>query len=1184
MIQRGDMPRLKTNGFAITSGFETETGLAFDTDTGVISGTPTIAIVESVYTITATNTGGSTSYDLTLTVMRRAPGALQYGYRPDSSLSWKSQNRFVFTRLTGFDETSPRAIDNLANNPSPQLGTGDPVATYSVNPSLPPGLLLDPKTGVLSGRPVNILDETLYRMSGTNSGGKASVVIRIAVNSIAPKNMDYDSFQFVHHEAGAQRVVELDTRDPQVDGDRPLNYSIDTSSKKLPAGLFFDTITGAVVGTPSATCTDDAPACKWTVTGWNSGGSVTTVLRIKVMPTAPSIVYADPYLITVKGSESLENRADKERYTPVLVDGDPPTAYTVEPEGCLPTGISVDSTDGGLHGSPTDVQGRTACRVISANEGGSASTSLEVMSVDKGPRFDRYRGCDDASRCPLLTTGEAAKLVPLLTINSGTPVWYSVSRPLIAGLKLDTTTGEISGVPLKATSEYIHFVVTAGISNDGFESGEGTTRTSSTNIFLRVNDPRPVLSCTSTGSGVSVSPPLSVSSSLASVPAHSSMQMIPAVDSDSYPFAMAGTSSSSAMYLDLQTGHFYGGARFTLPAIKVFNVTLHYFGGDVTTQCTFELSDSKPQPITYGDDVRNMSVGWETTRVCPQRVSCPNTPLLALPDFDCDSQMWGLPNFFQLAISPFPSTFNYLNVSTGCIQGTPVSATVVNAGPASLSEGAVDVSINPGNYGPGTTPQLGTTVLVKTSVWSRPPLWIISDIDLLSPVTPAGHNTLSLVQGRPIEQQTPVFLLPTDNADTVPFQGGRIIKFSVSPLLRAGLSFSSITGEISGTPTSTGTTIHTVDAYSSGVSERASLDLQIEVAQLFCGGTVGGLSLIKGTSQTMLRLVLHHSPDTSKKLSSVRTSTIDIDTDGVFRFVEAVAWGTNYSVRALVYTRGDNVASVPSTTFAGAAAEFNERTTHSCFIRHGVTGVAREATIATGIEVTCVPKPVLTGPGVVQLNNGVSVRVAWGNPETVVALVATTVCNASITAHDAAVVAQPIRYDVLSIESLHELQPHELAMATRSRLPVSIANTTVHSLQTASLHTLLPDQATDRFLYFAVAAVTLAGRTSFGLPSESLFLTVPLRPTTVYLHDDYVVNSSGWVTARVEWVGIEEGQTRIREASNETLRGDGGTPVLHYEVYFVKQQVRMLIVSTLLTGLLRLHPAQLNTLIGSRQD
>jgi uncharacterized repeat protein (TIGR01451 family) len=91
-------------------------GLSLNTTTGVISGTPTVVSANATYTVTATNSGGFTTFGIQIQVNDIAPSALSYN----------SPN--VFTRNT--------AIANL--NPSV---SGGAVISYSVSPALPSGFL-----------------------------------------------------------------------------------------------------------------------------------------------------------------------------------------------------------------------------------------------------------------------------------------------------------------------------------------------------------------------------------------------------------------------------------------------------------------------------------------------------------------------------------------------------------------------------------------------------------------------------------------------------------------------------------------------------------------------------------------------------------------------------------------------------------------------------------------------------------------------------------------------------------------------------------------------------------------------------------------------------------------------------------------------------------------------------------
>ncbi|MBL0313930.1 MAG: putative Ig domain-containing protein [Holophagaceae bacterium] len=132
-------------------------GLGLSTGTGVISGTPTAITAAASYTITATNSGGSTTASVSITVNDAAPSGLAYTYTPA---------RFT----TG----------NAIPSDSPSSG-GGPVVSYAVSPALPAGLLLNSGTGVITGTPTAITAQATYTVTATNSGGSASVGLDFTV-------------------------------------------------------------------------------------------------------------------------------------------------------------------------------------------------------------------------------------------------------------------------------------------------------------------------------------------------------------------------------------------------------------------------------------------------------------------------------------------------------------------------------------------------------------------------------------------------------------------------------------------------------------------------------------------------------------------------------------------------------------------------------------------------------------------------------------------------------------------------------------------------------------------------------------------------------------------------------------------------------------------------------------------
>jgi hypothetical protein len=138
-------------------------GLSFDTTTGVISGTPTAVAALTSYTVTANNSGGSTSFTLEITVNDIAPSALSYD----------SPN--VFTRGTTITALSPSV-------------SGGAVVSYSISPALPSGLSFDTTTGVISGTPTAIAVLTSYTVTATNSGGSTSFTLEITVEEALATN------------------------------------------------------------------------------------------------------------------------------------------------------------------------------------------------------------------------------------------------------------------------------------------------------------------------------------------------------------------------------------------------------------------------------------------------------------------------------------------------------------------------------------------------------------------------------------------------------------------------------------------------------------------------------------------------------------------------------------------------------------------------------------------------------------------------------------------------------------------------------------------------------------------------------------------------------------------------------------------------------------------------------------
>lgn len=137
-------------------------GLAFNSTTGVLSGTPTSTGVPTTYTITGANGAGSTSATFTLSV----PPA------PAFTLSQSNETTTAGTPLTGYSVNS----------------TGGSISSYSISPSARNGLSFSTSSGLLSGTPNASDTGTVYTITGTNIAGSSTATYRVKVDAapIAP--------------------------------------------------------------------------------------------------------------------------------------------------------------------------------------------------------------------------------------------------------------------------------------------------------------------------------------------------------------------------------------------------------------------------------------------------------------------------------------------------------------------------------------------------------------------------------------------------------------------------------------------------------------------------------------------------------------------------------------------------------------------------------------------------------------------------------------------------------------------------------------------------------------------------------------------------------------------------------------------------------------------------------------
>jgi uncharacterized protein YhjY with autotransporter beta-barrel domain len=709
-------------------------GLSLSPTTGQVSGNPTATSAATTYTVTVTDANSATnSATFSLTVS----GAVTATQLISSTSLTVNHLATSFTPVTGGSGTTPLA--------------------YSVSPTLPAGLGLSPTTGQISGTPTATRTATTYTVTVTDANSAtATNTFSLTVNSTVAATQAVASAILTQNHLATSFTPVTGSG-----GTSPLAYSV---SPTLPAGLSLSPTTGQVSGNPTATST----ATTYTVTVTDAN-SVTATASFSL--TVNGAVVATQAV----ASTSLTQNHLATSFTPVTGSGGTsPLAYSVSPT--LPAGLGLSPTTGQVSGTPTASSTATTYTVTVTDANSATATASFSLTVNGAVVATQ------AVASTILTQNRAATSFTPVTGSGGTsPLAYSVSPTLPAGLSLSPTTGQVSGNP-SATSTATTYTVTVTDANS-------TTATAT--FSLTVNG--------------AVTATQAVASTVLTQ-GHLATSFTPVTGSGGTGALSYSVSPSLPAGLSLASGTgVLTGTPTAANSATTYTVTVTDTNG-ATATASFGLT-------VNGAPVATQAVA--STALTQNRAAASFTPVTGT----------GGTGSLTYSVSPALPSGLSLALGTGAITGTPSAASAATSYTVTVTD--TNSATATANFSLRVNGAVVATQAVASTVLTQ------------------GHLATSF---------TPV----TGSGGTSP------LAYSVSPGLPPGLSLASGTGAITGTPTvittATNYTVTVTDTNSATATATFSLTVNPQVptagavSQTVTGNTSGNnipLNLGGGTATSV---------------------------------------------------------------------------------------------------------------------------------------------------------------------------------------------------------------------------------------------------------------------------------------------------------------------------------------------
>ncbi len=299
--------------WSLTSG-TLPNGLALNTSTGAITGTPTVAVSNAALTFQVTDAGNpaaTKSANLTLTI---SPTVLA-----------------ISTASLPSGQVGVAYSSTLA-----ATGGTAPYTWLLTSGTLPAGLNLNAASGAITGTPTVSVTNSALTFRVTDSGSPAQTKTVSLALTIAPAGLLITTSSLPAGQVGAAFSTTL----AATGGITPYTWSI--TSGALPTGLSLNAATGAITGTPTVSVTNSPLTFKLTDSA-TPAGTKTVNLTLTIAPATLAIT-----------TTTLPSGKVGTVYSSTLAatGGTNPFTWSLT-SGTLPAGLSLNTATGAITGTPT---------------------------------------------------------------------------------------------------------------------------------------------------------------------------------------------------------------------------------------------------------------------------------------------------------------------------------------------------------------------------------------------------------------------------------------------------------------------------------------------------------------------------------------------------------------------------------------------------------------------------------------------------------------------------------------------------------------------------------------------------------------------------------------------------------------------------------------------------------------